>query len=72
MEMQEKFTVSLTEQSVKEIIAWYLSEKGYNAKPENVFFDVLHVFEGYGMAEHEVTRFKGCRVEMDGTPWAKG
>lgn len=72
MEIQEKFTVSLTEQSVKEIIASYLQGKGCNAKPENVEFEVRTFFEGYGPMEQEVIRFEGCRVELEGSPWVKG
>lgn len=62
MEIKKNITINLSKEDLKQIIADYLVKDGYNVKPSDINFNVSSQLEGYGMAEHEVTVFKGCTV----------
>lgn len=66
MNVNKTITITLAENDVKVIIAQYLNHEGYKVKPEDVKLEVGTTWEGYGMAEHQVTRFKGCSVVLKG------
>ena len=63
MEIKKSITINLSEEDVKEIITDYLNGRGYEVKADNVRLSVGSRIEGYGMAEHEVTYFKGAYVD---------
>ena len=57
----------MTEDDVKEIISeWIRSHEGLNVTADDVILRVGTEGRGYGMAEHDVTVFKGCDVEVKG------
>lgn len=60
MNIENKITITLTETDVKEIVAEYLTEKGYKVTPANVTLSVGNKWEGYGMDEYQVPYFKEC------------
>ena len=63
MEIKKSITINLTPADVKQIILDYLTKDGYVIKTENdISFQVGTECQGYGMAEREVTIFKGCSV----------
>lgn len=60
MNIESKITITLTENDVKEIVAEYLTKKGYKVVPANVTLSVGSEWVGYGMDEHMEARFKNC------------
>lgn len=65
MNISKNITIHLTEDDVKEIIAEYIkNQNGYSVTADNVTLRVGTECRGYGMAEHDVTVFKGCDVEV--------
>lgn len=60
MNIENKITITLTENDVKEIVAEYLTKKGYKVTTDNVTLSVGIDWVGYGMDEHQVARFKEC------------
>lgn len=62
MEIIRNLDIKVTEIELKEIVAAYLNREGYDGKSENVQFHMGSELEGYGLMEHEVTKFKGCTV----------
>ena len=66
MDIEKKITITLTENDVKEIVAEYLTKKGYRVTPENVKLNVSNKWEGYGMSEHQVPYFKECTAVVKG------
>jgi hypothetical protein len=63
MKINRNITINLTEEDVKEIIAEKCRAEGYtNVKAENVTLEVGQELQGYGPMEHNVVRFKGCRI----------
>lgn len=65
MNISKNITIHLTENDVKEIIAEYIkTQKGYSVTADNVTLKVGVECRGYGMAEHDVTVFKGCDVDV--------
>lgn len=65
MNISKNITIHLTEDDVKEIIAEHIkSRNGFSVTKDNVTLRVGTVCRGYGMAEHDVTVFKGCDVEV--------
>lgn len=65
MKVKKNITIELSEEDVKKIIADYLSKEGYKATPDNVRLDVSSRLEGYGMGEHEVTRFNRAIIKCE-------
>lgn len=63
MEIKKNITVELNENDVKKIIVDYLKRDGYEVSENNVTLSVGTRLEGYGMAEHQVTYFKGAYVK---------
>ena len=66
LHIEKRMTMHLSEEDVKKIVAEYLTRKGYNVVPADVTLSVGTKFTGYGKAEHEVTCFKECSVEIKG------
>lgn len=66
MNVNKTITITLAENDVKVIVAQYLNHEGYKVKPEDVMLEVGTTWVGYGMAEHQETRFKGCSVVLKG------
>lgn len=60
MNIESKITINLNESDLKEIVAEYLTKKGYKVTPTNVTISVGSEWVGYGMDEHMEARFKGC------------
>lgn len=65
MNIKKNITIELSEEDVKKIIADYLIKEGYKATPDNVLLHVSSRIEGYGMGEHEVTRFNGAFIKCE-------
>ena len=67
MNIDNKITITLSEEDVKECVAKYISSNcGYQVKPENVSLNVGSKCVGYGMAEHQVSYFKDCTAVVNG------
>lgn len=67
LNISKSITIHLTEDDVKEIISeWIRSHEGLNVTSDDVILRVGTECRGYGMAEHDVTVFKGCDVEVKG------
>ena len=65
MNISKSITIHLTEDDVKEIIAERIrSQEGLNVAADDVTLRVGTECRGYGMAEHDVTVFKSCDVEV--------
>lgn len=66
MNIARRITIHLTENDVKEIIAKEIcSQGGFQVTVDDVTLRVGTECHGYGMAEHDVTVFKGCDVEVN-------
>lgn len=52
--------IDLSEHDLERIVREALINKGFNV--EDITFNIGTKCEGYGMAEHQVTYFKGCTV----------
>ena len=66
MDISKKVTITLSENDVKEIVAEYLTHKGYRVDPDNVTLNVGTTTRGYGMGEYETTYFKDCTAVVKG------
>ena len=66
MDINKKITITLSENDVKEIVAEYLTSNGYRVDSDDVSLNVIRTTVGYGMAEHEVVRFKDCTAVVKG------
>lgn len=66
MDIEKKITITLSENDVKEIVAEYLTNKGYKVTPENVNLIVSNMWVGYGMSEHQQPYFKECTAVVKG------
>jgi hypothetical protein len=67
LDIENKITVTIAENELKEIIAEYLTEHGsFKFDPKNVTLHVGTKLVGYGMAEHQVTYFKECTAVTKG------
>lgn len=67
MEIENKITVTIKENELKEIVAEYLTEHGsFKFEPENVTLNVGIDWIGYGMDEHQEARFKECTAVTKG------
>ena len=62
MNIKKNITINLSEDEVKQVIADYLIREGYDVTAKDVSLSVGTRSEGYGMAEHDVTYFKGCYI----------
>lgn len=66
MDVETKITITLSDTDLKEIVSEYLIRKGYQVPPENVSFVAVNEWVGYGLSEHQETRFKGCTAVVMG------
>lgn len=67
MDIENKITVTIAENELKEIIAEYLTEHGsFKFEPENITLHVESKLVGYGKAEHQVVCFKECTAVTKG------
>lgn len=67
MNIDNKITITLSEEDVKECVAKYISSNcGYQVKPENISFNVSSKWVGYGLDERQVCYFKGCTAVVNG------
>ena len=66
MDILERMTITLREADVKEIIAEWLTEKGYPTEASNVTLNVGLEYRGYGPSEQEVCVFKDCTAKVGG------
>ena len=64
MNIEEKITITLSENDVKEIVSEYLTKKGYVVSAGNVSIEVGYEWIGYGRDEHSVPRFKKCTATV--------
>lgn len=62
MKLDKKITLTLDENEVKEIISLHLRCKGYDVR--DIELSVGTEWVGYGMDEHQVSRFKGCIASL--------
>lgn len=66
MDIHKKITITLSADDVKEIIAKYLTESGYNVEPKDVMFHVCNETKGYGRGEYTVPCFQNCTAVVKG------
>lgn len=59
-------TITLRESDVKELIAEYLTEKGYPTTANDVLLHVGFETRGYGPNEQEICVFKECTAKVKG------
>ena len=64
MKINKRVTLTFKEEDVKGIICEYLKSQGYTVNIEDIVLDIGTTTAGYGPMEHQVTRFKECRVEV--------
>lgn len=60
----KSITITMGENDVKEIVAEYLRQNGYNVNANDVTLSVGMEWTGYGMDERQVARFKECSVVL--------
>lgn len=65
LDITRSLTITLSPDEIKCIIIDKLKAEGYNVLYTNISFDVKPQLEGYGMEEHEVTRFRGATVRVN-------
>ena len=63
MKIEKNITINFSEEEVKEIIADYLSKKGYEVTPDDVQLSVGSRTKNWGTSEYELIYFKGAYVE---------
>lgn len=63
MNIKKNITIELSEEDVKNIIADYLNNDGYNVTADDVVLSVDSKLEGYGPMEHIVNYFKGASIK---------
>lgn len=66
MNIHEKLSITLSERDVKEIVADYLTHKGYRVTTDDISFHIGRGYEGYGPMEYEVLVFKKCVAVVKG------
>ena len=66
MNFLKNVTITLRESDVKELIAEYLTDKGYPTTASDVILHVGFEMRGYGPNEQEVCVFKECTVKVKG------
>lgn len=66
MNIEQKITIILSENDVKEIVAEYLTNKSYKVKPKDVKLVVENEWVGYGIEERREPRFKQCTAVVKG------
>jgi hypothetical protein len=65
MDIKRSVSITITPDEIKQIITRSLKEEGYDIANCAISFNVKNECEGYGMMEHEVTRFRGATVEIN-------
>lgn len=65
LDITRSLTITLSPDEIKSIILDKLKAEGYSVSDTNISFDVKTQLEGYGMGEHEVTRFRGATVKVN-------
>ena len=66
MNITKKLTISLNESDVKEIVAAYLVQEGFNVTKNDVKLVVSNEWHGYGIGEYQEPVFKECKVTVKG------
>jgi hypothetical protein len=66
LNIHEKLSITLSEGDVKEIVANYLTHKGYQVTADDISFHIGRDYEGYGPMEYEVLVFKKCVAVVKG------
>ena len=64
MNIEKKVNITLSEADVKEIVAEYLTDMGYQVTPDKVELVVSNKWVGYGRDEHQVPYFKECTAKV--------
>lgn len=62
MEITRRITVNLSPDELTTIVKDYLEKEGFEVVENGVDFKASSHIEGYGMGEHQVTKFDGCKV----------
>ena len=62
MKVNRTMTLEFTPEELEEIIKAYAVSQGFECTGD-VVFKVSSELEGYGMCEHQVTKFKGATVK---------
>lgn len=60
MEINYQTIIKIEPWEVREIISKHLCNAGFECGPDDITYDIRNVLEGYGIGEHEVTKFYGC------------
>lgn len=66
MNIVEKLSITLSEKDVKEIVAEYLTHKGYRVTADDISFHIGKDYQGYGPMEYEVLVFNKCVAVVKG------
>ena len=62
MKITRKVTVNLSPDELETIVKDYLAKEGFEVVENGVDFKASSHIEGFGMGEHQVIKFDGCRV----------
>ena len=64
MNITKNITINLSKKDVKELIAEYCRQNGYEVKAEDVNLLVRRRYVGFGSMEHEECCFDGAKVSL--------
>ena len=65
MNIVEKLSITLSEKDVKEIVAEYLTHKGYRVAADDIFFYIDREYR-YSPIEYEALVFEKCVAVVKG------
>ncbi len=65
MTVSRKLTINLSPDEVAEIIKEHLAKEGFDVNETNIAFKLKTFGVGYGMYEHDETKFSGCEVTCE-------
>ena len=66
MDISKNITINLSKEDIAQMIVEYLQKEGYQATVKDVIFLAGTRLEGYGLMEHSVSYFDGCKVHIKG------
>ena len=64
-EIRKLTKLEISERALRSIVIEYIS-RTYHVNVKDVRFLVSRDYEGYGPTEHEVVKFNGCTVTLEG------
>lgn len=64
MDILRNITINLSKEDISQMIVDYLEKEGYQVTTKDIVFSVGTRIEGYGLTEHPVSYFDGCKVHI--------